>query len=84
MENLVLNHFHPSQRNEVISLFTQTFSNSEGEAEGRLIGQLVTDLINTTSEQDYIGFVASKESNIIASIFFSRFSTSSQQNILIL
>ena len=37
---------------EMIALFTQTFSDSEGEAEGKTIGLLVGDLLTTTPEQE--------------------------------
>ena len=67
-----LSLFNSSQSQEVIELFTKVFSDSEGVAEGQLIGSLVSDLITTTEPQDLIGFVAISGSRIVGSIFFSR------------
>lgn len=57
---------------EIQKLFTSTFSDSEGVAEGALIGSLVLDLINDTAKQDLIGFTAVEDSRIVGCIFFTR------------
>lgn len=67
-----LSKFNPSQSQQVIELFTKVFSASEGETEGRNIGDLVSDLITTTETHDLVGFVAISGSSIVGSIFFSR------------
>ena len=67
-----LSLFNSSQSKEVIEFFTEVFSTSEGEEEGRLIGSLVSDLIATTEPKDLIGFVALSGEDVIGSIFFSR------------
>lgn len=79
-----LSLFNSSQSQEVIELFTNVFSASEGEAEGQLIGSLVSDLIATTEPQDLIGFVAISGSDIVGSIFFSRFVVPSEKIAYIL
>jgi len=76
--------FNPSQSQEVIDLFTKVFASSEGEAEGQLIGSLVSDLIATTESQDLIGFVAISGSDIVGSIFFSRLVVPSEKVAYIL
>ena len=67
-----LSIFNSTQSQEVIELFTEVFSASEGETEGQVIGGLVSDLIATTEPQDLIGFVAISGEDIVGSIFFSR------------
>ena len=63
----------------IINLYTQVFSDSEGEAEGQTIGHLVANMMATTSPQDLFGFTAkdtSRDDNgdLVGCIFFSRFS----------
>lgn len=69
---LELTHYHPGQAEEIITLFTRVFSDSEGEDEGALIGALVRDLMTGTDPADLYGFVAVEDRQIIGSIFFSR------------
>lgn len=64
-----LTEFSQSYAKEVVELFVNVFSISEGVDEGRAIGDLVTNLINTTSHKDLIGYVAISNSKVVASIF---------------
>ena len=57
---------------EVIELYTNVFSSSESEEEGRIVGNLVSSLIKTTKQQDLIGFVTISNESIVGCIFFSR------------
>ena len=57
---------------EMIALFTQTFSDSEGEVEGKTIGSLVGDLLTTTPEQELKGFVAKQGERLIAGVLFTQ------------
>ena len=61
-----------SDADKVIQLFITTFSDSEGPAEGEMIGRLAKDLVNTTDKNDVYGFVARDDAQIVGSIFFSR------------
>ncbi|EKO3842280.1 N-acetyltransferase [Vibrio harveyi] len=66
--------FSPYERvmsSEMIALFTQTFSDSEGEVEGKTIGSLVGDLLTTTPEQELKGFVAKQGERLIAGVLFT-------------
>lgn len=56
----------------IITLFTKVFSDSEGKSEGLLIGTLVSELMNTTAEDDLYGFVIKDNKKIVGCIFFSR------------
>ena len=76
--------FNTSQSQTVIELFNRVFSASEGEDEGKLISQLVSDLITTTSVDDLQGFVASFQKKIVACIFFSRLTLQNNTNAFIL
>lgn len=67
-----LSLFNSSYTQEVIELFTKVFSASENEAEGQIIGNLVSALIATTDTQDLIGFVATSNNRVVGCIFFSR------------
>jgi putative acetyltransferase len=65
--------FNSTNTQEVIGLFSSVFSASEGDEEGRSIGNLVSNLITKTAPQDLIGFVAVDKGCIVGCIFFSRF-----------
>jgi len=79
-----LSVFNAVQSQSVIDLFTQVFTNSESEDEGKLIGSLVSDLITTTDPRDLIGFVALSEETAVGCIFFSRLLLPNQQVAFIL
>ena len=79
-----LSTYDLGKKQEIKKLFTTVFSDSEGEAEGLLIGDLVLDLINTTAPQDLYGFVALDGGKIIGSIFFSRLKFEKQINAFLL
>jgi putative acetyltransferase len=58
----------------IIDLFTTTFTASEGEDEGALIGELVRNLLGGTADKDLFVFTAEEDGMIIAGIVFSRLS----------
>jgi putative acetyltransferase len=76
--------FNLSNTQEVVALFIDVFSTSEGEKEGRSIGKLVSNLIATTKPKDLIGFVAIDKGCIVGCIFFSRFTVPGGQVAFIL
>lgn len=57
---------------EIKQLFINTFSDSEGEAEGALIGNLVDNLMASTDHNEFYGFNCIKNNQLIGSIFFSK------------
>ncbi|EMR34293.1 GNAT family N-acetyltransferase [Vibrio harveyi] len=69
--NYTLSPYERVMSSEMIALFTQTFSDSEGEVEGKTIGSLVGDLLTTTPEQELIGFVAKQGERLIAGVLFT-------------
>lgn len=69
-----LSIFKESDKPETQQLFTKTFSDSESQSEGDLIGSLVLGLMNDTEPQDIFGFVATEKEQIIGCIFFTRLS----------
>ena len=64
--------YSPSNIDEVKELFTKVFSDSEGESEGLVIGNLTYNLMAGTDIQNLFGFVAVENKKIIGSIFFTR------------
>lgn len=69
-----LSTYSESDRQEIEALFTRTFSDSEGESEGKLIGHLVHELMTGTATDDMLGFVATEQGSIVGCIFFTRLS----------
>ena len=53
-----LTTYSPSNIEEIKQLFTKTFSDSEGQSEGLIIGNLAYDLMTSTDVKDLYGFVA--------------------------
>jgi putative acetyltransferase len=67
--------FRDSRKGEeetVVRLFVSVFSDSEGEEEGKLLGQLARELFESSNETDLFNFVAEIDGQIVGSIFFSR------------
>jgi len=64
--------FDNSNRLEVRRLFSQTFSDSEGESEGALIETLVSNLMDECDSEATFGFFASDSGALVGGIFFTR------------
>jgi len=64
--------FTDFEEQEIQELYRETFSDSEGSAEGAVIGQLVLEIMNKTAAQDILGFVASEDEQLVGCIFFTR------------
>ena len=79
-----LSPYSPGNIEEVKQLFTKVFSDSEGQSEGSLIGNLVDDLMTSTDAQDLYGFVAIENEEIIGSIFFTRLTFESEVSAFLL
>ena len=58
--------------NDIVTLFTTTFTNSEGADEGRVIGNLARDLLTTTRDKDLVVCSAIDSATLIGSIVFTR------------
>ena len=67
-----LRHHTKNDSRAIVQLFASVFADSEGEAEGVLIGRLAKDLFEKTDEHDLFNFVADSNGQIVGSIFFSR------------
>lgn len=76
--------YESSSAHEIKELFTSVFTNSEGQAEGDLIGNLAFELQETTNPEDLFGFVARDDENVIGCIFFTRLDFEVQINAFIL
>ena len=85
MKNVVnLLPYSPDNIEEIKQLFTQVFTDSEGQSEGLIIGSLVYDLMAGTDVQDFYGFVAVENEKIIGSIFFTSLTFDSEVNASLL
>jgi len=76
--------YQPDHIKEIKQLFTTVFSDSEGAAEGLLIGNLAYDLLTGTDEKDFYGFVAVENEQIIGSIIFTRLTFQNKVNAFLL
>lgn len=76
--------FKPNNIEEIQQLFTKVFSDSEGQSEGVLIGNLSHDIMTRTDAQDLYGFTATENNRIIGSIFFTRLSFENGVNAFLL
>ncbi|MCK5824192.1 MAG: N-acetyltransferase [Ichthyobacteriaceae bacterium] len=61
--------YNASTANEIKNLFIKTFSDSEGEEEGLVIGELVNNILFNTD--NFYCFVATDNDKIIGSVFFT-------------
>ena len=66
--------YNSDQVDEIKQVFRKSFSDSEGEDEGILIGNLAYELITETPNEDFYCFVAIEDGQIIGSIIFSKLS----------
>ncbi len=79
-----LSSYKPTNAEEIKHLFTRVFSDSEGDSEGLLIGNLAYDLMTETDDNDLYGFITIDDKKIIGSIFFSRLKFENEVNAFLL
>lgn len=60
------------RNSEIIELFTETFSDSEGENEGSIIGALVKRFLENTPKEDIRVFLSIEKSQIVGGVIFSK------------
>ena len=76
--------YKPNNTDEIEQLFIKTFSDSEGQSEGEVIGNLVRNFMDSTDINDLHCFIATEDKQIIGSIFFTRMIFESGINAFIL
>lgn len=64
--------YNPNDLEAIKGIFTNTFTDSEGQAEGELIGTLAFELLTQTPAEDVRCFVATEKHQLVGSIIFSR------------
>jgi len=79
-----LSKYSSSNIEEIKQLFTETFSDSEGQSEGLLIGSLAYDLLTSTDARDLYSFVATENEQIIGCIIFSKLTFENNVNAFLL
>ena len=75
---------HHNDAAEIERLFIKTFSDSEGQAEGKMIGRLTRDFMSGTPADDLYCFVARENEKIVGCIFFSRITFKSEIKAFVL
>jgi putative acetyltransferase len=63
---------YTDRQQEVIDLFTTTFTASEGATEGALIGSMVATMLSETAEEDLFAFLAVSDTGVQAVALFTR------------
>ena len=81
---MIFEKYESSLAHEVKQLFTDVFADSEGQAEGKLIGNLAFELQKTTAPRDILGFIARDGQTLIGCIFFTRLEFENKINAFIL
>ena len=76
--------YDPINTEEIKQLFTKTFSDSEGQSEGLIIGDLVNEVLTSTAGHDFYCFVATENEQIIGSIIFSKLTFENEVNAFLL
>lgn len=79
-----LNALTASRQSELRELFYRTFSDADGEEEGKLIAKLSNDLCTSIDDSEIFCFGAIQNSTIIASIFFTRLVVRTQIELFML
>ncbi len=69
--NNIIKSVDKNSRDELTNLFTSVFRLSDGEEEGRLIGDLVSKLSSSIDNEEIICFGTYEDDLIIGSIFFT-------------
>ncbi|QJD71815.1 GNAT family N-acetyltransferase [Marinobacterium sp. LSUCC0821] len=57
---------------QVISLFNETFTASEGETEGKVVADLVEQLLSLPVDEKVICFCAKEDESILAAVLFTQ------------
>jgi len=78
-QNLDFRSGYEEREQDLVDLFTETFTASEGADEGRAIGDFVRDLIETTPTHDLFVWSAYQGDILVGSIFLSRIIFASDQ-----
>lgn len=79
-----LSAYNPNDTAEIERLFINTFSDSEGQSEGEMIGQLVRNFMSSIDKSDFYCFVATEADQIVGGIFLSRIMFEDETNAFIL
>jgi predicted N-acetyltransferase YhbS len=71
-EMLNLTADYKARATELPELFRDVFAASESEDEGRAVGSLVADLLNSTPDDDLVGVLALDRDALVGCVLFSR------------
>jgi predicted N-acetyltransferase YhbS len=77
-------HYNLTEASSIKELFTSVFSESEGEPEGQLIGDLAKELLISTAPEDLFVFVAVEDNEVVGAIFVTRMPAEKESEIFVL
>ncbi|MEN8187404.1 MAG: GNAT family N-acetyltransferase, partial [Bacteroidota bacterium] len=76
--------YNQSNIEDINKLFIKTFTDSEGESEGLVIGELVNEYMTSTNANDFYCFVATEDEQIVGGVFFTKLTFKNGVNSFIL
>lgn len=79
-----LSKYNPNDASEIEQLFIKTFTDSEGQSEGEMIGRLVKEMMTSTEANDLYCFIAKENDQIIGGVFFTKMTFENNINAFIL
>ena len=77
-------HYNSTEASSIRELFTSVFSESEGETEGRMIGDLAKKLLKDTDAEDLFVFVAVEHNEVIGAVCVTRMPAEKEAEIFVL
>ncbi|MEE4184225.1 MAG: N-acetyltransferase [Gammaproteobacteria bacterium] len=81
---MIFRECRQAEQQAVVALFVAAFADSEGEAEGALIGELVEALFASSAAADLCNYVAEVDGEIVGAIFLSRMVFANENAVFIL
>ena len=81
-----MNHriIRSNSQSEIVHLFTAVFTDSEGQAEGKIIGNLASELSKAIDNKNIVCFATYEHHSLIGSLFFSRLHVKQAINVFML
>ncbi len=70
---MTFQYYTPIQKQALIDVFIQTFTDSEGPESGAIIGKLIKDFLSKTSTDKLRIFVAIDDDKLVGAICFTKF-----------
>jgi len=76
--------YNPANIQEIKGIYTKTFSDSEGQSEGKVIGELVYNMLIKTNKNELYCFVVEDNEKVVGAIIFTKITFGNDVNAFIL